>query len=213
MASSVNRFWHSEFQGMTAMTKDTMYRLKNHEKVPWRPILYGIATRFQNLVNRDQIVAPHAAVILDDTTDRQGGRHLENVSYVVDHVIGKTLLGFKHLVLGFFDGTTFIPLDFSIHTEQRLRGRKRQEQYRKICRPGSPGFIRRQECAVDKIPQAIAMVKRASSTGFRLTMYWPIVGSGARDSCRRSGRTNMARSMSSVGYAKTSDSTDITETR
>ena len=166
MVSSVNRFCHSEFQGMTAMKKDTMYRLKNNEKVPWRPILYGIAKRFQKLVNRDQIVAPHAAFILDDTTDRRVGRHLENVSYVFDHVIGKTLLGFKHLVLGFFDGTTFIPLDFSIHTEQRLRGRKRQEQYRKICRPGSPGSIRRQECAVDKITQAIALVKRAVKHGF-----------------------------------------------
>ena len=58
MVSSVNRFCHSEFQGMTAMKKDTMYRLKNNEKVPWRPILYGIAKRFQKLVNPDQIVAP-----------------------------------------------------------------------------------------------------------------------------------------------------------
>ena len=86
-------------------------------------------------------MAPHAAFILDDTTDRRVGRRLENVSYVFDHVIGKTLLGFKHLVLGLFDGTTFIPLDFAIHAEKRLKGRK--------------------ECAGDKITQAIAMIKRA----------------------------------------------------
>ena len=123
------------------MKKDAVYRLKNNEGVPWRTILSGIAKRFQKIVNPDKIVAAHAAFILDDTTDRRVGRHLENVSYVFDHVIGKTLLGFKHLVLGFFDGTTFIPLDFSIHAEQRLRGRKRREQYRKTCRPGSPGSI------------------------------------------------------------------------
>ena len=82
-------------------------------------------------------------------------------------MIGKTLLGFKHLVLGFFDGTTFIPLDFSIHAEQRLRGRKRREPYRKTCQPGSPGAIRRQECAEDKITPAIARVKRAVKHGFQ----------------------------------------------
>ncbi len=166
MLSSVNSFFHSEFHAITTMKKDTVYRLKNNEKVPWRPILYGIAKRFQKIVDPDKIVAPPAAFILDDTTDRRVGRRLENVSYVFDHVIGKTLLGFKHLVLGFFDGTTFIPLDFAIHAEKRLKGRKRREQYRKTCHPGSPGSIRRKECTRDKITQAIAMVKRAVKHGF-----------------------------------------------
>ncbi len=161
MLSSVNRFVHSEFHAITPMKKDTVYRLKNHAGVPWRTILYGIAKRFQKIVNPTQIVAAHAAFILDDTTDHRVGRHIENVSYVFDHVIGKTVLGFKHLVLGAFDGPTFIPLDFSIHAEKRLQGRKRREQYRKIGRPGSPGAIRRKECARDKITHAMAMVKRA----------------------------------------------------
>ncbi len=165
--SSVNSFFHSEFQAMTSMKKDTLYRLKNNEELPWRTVLYGIAKRFQKIVNPGRTVAAQAAFILDDTTDRRVGRHLENVSYVFDHVIGKTLLGFKHLVLGFFDGTTFIPLDFTIHAERPLRGRKRREQYRKTCRPGSAGSIRRKECATDKMTQAIAMVKRAVKHGFQ----------------------------------------------
>ncbi len=163
LVSSVNGFFHSEFQELTTMKKDALYRLKNNEGVPWRTILFGIAKRFQKIVNPDKIVAANSAFILDDTTDRRVGRHLENVSYVFDPVIGKTLWGFKHLVLGFFDGTPFIPLDFSIHAEQRLRGRKRREQYRKICHPGS---IRRKECAGDKMTPAIALVKRAVKHGF-----------------------------------------------
>ena len=39
MLGSVNGFFHSEFQAMTTMKKDTLYRLKNHEEVPWRTIL------------------------------------------------------------------------------------------------------------------------------------------------------------------------------
>ncbi len=194
LPNSVHSLYHSEFQKITTMKKDAIYRLKNHEKMPWRKILYGVAKRFQTLTNPDTIVTDMSAFILDDITDRRVGRRLENVSYVFDHVIGKTLLGFKHLVLGFFDGTTFIPLDFSIHAEQRLRGRKRREQYRKPCQPGSPGSLRRKECTRDKMTQAIALVKRVSSTGFRPTMCWPIVDSAVRDSSRRSGTSKTAPS-------------------
>ena len=48
-------------------------------------------------------MANASAFIIDDTTDARVGRHLENVSYVFDHVIRKTRLGFKDLVLGYFD--------------------------------------------------------------------------------------------------------------
>ncbi len=84
LVNSVNSFFHSEFHAITTMKKDALYLLKNNEWVPWRPILYGVAKRFHKIVNPDQIVAANAAFILDDTTDRRVGRHLENVSYVFD---------------------------------------------------------------------------------------------------------------------------------
>ena len=127
MVSSVKSFFRSEFHATTTMKKDALYRLKNHEWVPWRTILSGIAKRFPKIVNPNKIVAANSAFILDDTADRRVGRPRENVSYVFDQVIGKTLWGFKHLVWGFFDGTTFIPLDFSTYAEQCLRGRQRRE--------------------------------------------------------------------------------------
>jgi len=98
------------------------------------------------------------------------------VSYIFDHVVGKTRLGFKDLVLGYFDGKSFTPLDFSIHAEKGLRGKQRKEQYKKTCAPGSPGNTRRKECTVDKITQSITMIKRAVKHGFRakyvLTDSW-----------------------------------------
>ncbi len=51
MLSTVNGFFHSEFHAITTMKKDTVYRLKNHEGVPWRTILYGIAKWFQQMVS------------------------------------------------------------------------------------------------------------------------------------------------------------------
>jgi len=43
LLNSVHSLYHSEFQKITTMKKDAIYRLKNHEKMPWRRILYGVA--------------------------------------------------------------------------------------------------------------------------------------------------------------------------
>jgi len=68
-------------------------------------------------------------------------------------------------MLGWFDGTSFVPLDFSIHAEKPLRGKHRKAPYQKVCRPGSPGATRRKECSTDKISQAITMIQRAVKHG------------------------------------------------
>ena len=121
--------YRSEFQKITTMKKDAIYRLKNHEKMPWRSILYGVAKRLQTLTNPEKVVADTSAFIIDDTTDTRVGRHIENVSYIFDHVVGKTVLGFKDLVLGYFDGTSFTALGF-----QHSRGKG-------VTREGAQGTV------------------------------------------------------------------------
>ncbi len=76
-------------------------------------------------------------------------------------------LGFKALILGLFEGTSFMPLDFSIHTEKPISARHRKERYQKACVPGSPGAERRTECSMDKITQANPMIKRAVKHGIK----------------------------------------------
>jgi hypothetical protein len=36
--NSVHSFYKSEFQKVTAMKKDALYRLKNNEKMPWKAV-------------------------------------------------------------------------------------------------------------------------------------------------------------------------------
>ncbi len=72
MVSRVNSVFRSEFHAITTRKKDALYRLKNNEGVPWRAILWGIAKRFQKIVNPDKIVAANSSFILDDTADRPG---------------------------------------------------------------------------------------------------------------------------------------------
>ncbi|MDO8685480.1 MAG: transposase, partial [Clostridiales bacterium] len=149
--------FRSEFQKTTEMKKDTIYRLKNNERFPWRRLLYGVAKKFQELVNPQKEVAANSAFIVDDTIDERVGYKIENITTVHDHVAGKkgSKYGFKNLVLVFFDGKSISPLDFSIHTEKALPKKKQKKQFKKECTKISNGFKRRAERKKDKITGAL----------------------------------------------------------
>ena len=170
LLKSVNAFYKSGFQQVSAMKKDSLYRLKNNERMPWRTLLLAVAKQFQRLVNPEKEIATHSAFILDDTMEAKTGRRIEQISMVHDHVSGKqgSKLGFKNQTLGLFDGKSFNPLDFSLHAEKRLKkARHRREQYRKQRAPQSSGAKRVRECHTDKITNGLNMLKRASKQGFR----------------------------------------------
>lgn len=173
LLKTVNAFYKSQYEGITQMQKDVIYRLKNNEKMPWRKLLYGVCKKFQHLVNPEGKIDSRSAFILDDTTDIRTGRKIENISFVHDHVGGKgkvgSKLGFKKLVLGYHDGKNILPLDFSIHSEKKLKGKKRKEQYKKECVKNSNGDKRRKECTEKKNTNGLAMIKRAVKNGFMAT--------------------------------------------
>ncbi len=73
------------------------------------------------------------ALILDDTTVAKTGKNIERVGYVHDHVSQSFVLGYKILVAGYWDGVSFIPIDFSIHREKRdTQIKKVQKQIEKM---------------------------------------------------------------------------------
>lgn len=167
LLKSIRSFYHSNYTNITSMKKDVIYRVLNNEKIPWRQLLYGVVKRFQTLVNPEKQVADNSAFIIDDTADIRVGRKIENISWVHDHTDHKTKFGFKHLFLGFFDGMSFIPIDFSVHSEKPLSLKQRKEQFQKEVKKGSNGDRRRKEVKVDKITNALLMLKRAVKKGFK----------------------------------------------
>ncbi|HWQ89655.1 MAG TPA: hypothetical protein VN374_06745 [Desulfitobacteriaceae bacterium] len=75
------------------MKKDNIYRLKNNERMPWRPLLIAVAKQFQKLVNPEKLISGNSAFILafilDDTAEAKTGRKIEQISIIYDHVAGK----------------------------------------------------------------------------------------------------------------------------
>jgi hypothetical protein len=101
--------------------KDSYYNIKNKSDLNWRILLYGMAKRFIYLFSKEKqhLDKQIKALILDDTTGAKTGKHIEGAGYVHDHTTGSFIFGYKILVSGYWDGISFIPLDFSIHREKR----------------------------------------------------------------------------------------------
>jgi len=113
--------------------KDAYYAIKNNEKLGWRLLLSIFAARFRFLVSNEYLKKEGVkALILDDTLLEKTGKCIEGTSYVHDHVTKKFVLGFKLLVCGFWDGGSFIPLDFSLHREGSKKLKKHEKRVNKL---------------------------------------------------------------------------------
>jgi len=106
--------------------KDAFYTAKNNENIDWRYLLMLVAKRFTHLVAKDIDTTKRriTALIFDDSLLEKTGHGIEKISVTFDHVSNRFVLGFKLLVCGWWDGQSFIPLDFSIHRE---KGKKQEE--------------------------------------------------------------------------------------
>ena len=71
----------------------------------------------ESTVLAEETDKPHC-LIFDDTTVRKSGRKMEKLGRVWDHVEQRSILVYKILVMLYWDGKSFIPVDFSIHREK-----------------------------------------------------------------------------------------------
>ena len=82
-------------------------------------------------------------------------------------------MGFKELILAYFDGRTTIPVDFSLHREKGkekncgLSDEEREGQFSKQRDENNPDHVRYKELDMKKTDCAVAMMRRAWKAGLR----------------------------------------------
>ena len=126
-ASNIASFFVKSLNKTRQGEKDVFYRFKNNPLVNWRNLLFLIAVRFNYLISQTDSGFEDAtqkskkikAIIFDDSLMKKTGSSIEGVGYVHNHGNDIHVLGFKILVCGFWDGSSFIPVDFSIHRENK----------------------------------------------------------------------------------------------
>ncbi|MCX6235920.1 MAG: transposase [Bacteroidetes bacterium] len=176
--STVHSLTRSVMEDYIQARKDTFYRLKNNPKVCWRSILWMFSVKFRKVA--EQQGRPSAnrvrCLVFDDTVISKTGKYIEKVSRVWDHVVNRCVLGYKLLLMGYWDGTSLTPLDFSLHRERGkndekpygLKKREYKKQYRKKRQPGTHACDRDKETDMTKIESALRMFRRAITQGFQV---------------------------------------------
>lgn len=174
--SSVRALFVSGTEKLTDAEKDVYYRFKNRSDIDWRKLLSRITKRFDKLTKEkgDCSNGTPKCFIADDTTLEKTGKKIEYIGRVYDHVKQRMVLGFKMLLLGYWDGKSFIPLDQSFHNEKGknkkrpfgLSGKELRQRYQKNREQKSAGSKRIKELTESKIINTVKMIKRAVKNGF-----------------------------------------------
>lgn len=154
--------------------ENTFYRLMNNSKMNWRGLLYSFAKQFRKIVEEkgDPYTGPKYFVV-DDTDLNKTGKTFEFIGRIFNHVSKKHLLGFKLLLLGYWDGKSLIPTDFSLHAEKGKKGtyglskKEAKGRFTKKRNEKDNSTKRVNELNIAKTKNCLAMIKRAIKNGFK----------------------------------------------
>jgi hypothetical protein len=120
---SINRMSESLFGFLPKVDDNTLYRIINNPMIDWRRLLLGFAKQFKKQVESKG--DPHegfSCFIVDDTDLPKTGKTFEFISRIFNHVNKTYQLGYKLLLLAWWDGKSLVSCDFSLHREAGRSG-------------------------------------------------------------------------------------------
>ena len=162
-----NKNWYRTLESKKSSdfpAKDSVYRFLNQSTFAWRRFLLFLSVhtvgKVTKLSNHDR---PKVLVLDDSSYDRNRSKSVELLARCFDHASQKMRFykGFRMLTLGWSDGATFIPVDFSLLSSKtsQINGISSKIDKR------SSGYKRRLE-ALQSAPEQIPdMIQRALKAG------------------------------------------------
>jgi len=151
--------------------KDAYYRLLANQNINWRNVLFLFVKRYIKLDQQlNETNQGHKCLIFDDTKIAKSGRTIEGISKIYDHASHNFLFGYKLLVAGYWNGSVFIPIDFSFHRENKnnkskkygLSKKETKKQKRTKREKGSPVIKRFKELNSKKNDIILDIFKRVN---------------------------------------------------
>lgn len=162
-----NKNWFRTLEGKKSTdfpAKDAVYRFLNQSTFAWRRFLLFLSSHTIEKVTKLTTHDRPKVLILDDSSyDRNRSKSVELLARCFDHASQKMRFykGFRMLTLGWSDGATFMPVDFSLLSSKKsqINGISSTVDKR------SSGYTRRVE-ALQTAPEQIPnMIERAMNTG------------------------------------------------
>jgi hypothetical protein len=161
---TVNSFCNKQWHQWSVAGKDSFYRFKSRA-YRWRSLLYKLMQEISRQLQFDRAVDEDTYFIIDDTTIPKRGKLIENVSYIYDHSIGRSILGFCIVSLGLFTASGYYPLDFSYWVSNRRHKKS------PVVETGDPrsisGQMSHEALNYTKLDLALRMIERAVENGLK----------------------------------------------
>ncbi|MFA7615537.1 MAG: transposase [Weeksellaceae bacterium] len=145
------------------------YDFLNNPRINWRRIFGLFFKQVYTIIQKksaDEDSTQKGFLILDDSLMEKTGKTIELIGKVFDYSTHAYRLGMKTLTLGYSDGKSFLPMDFSIHNEpgntgkRGLKEKDLKNQFTKQRDAKSPGYRRESEVSQDKISTSLQMINR-----------------------------------------------------
>ncbi|MCJ7802482.1 MAG: transposase, partial [Candidatus Marinimicrobia bacterium] len=137
--------------------KDVVYRFLNSAKWQWDELLLSLSTNVISWITTLTSDTRNKVLIADDTFyDRTRSKAVELLSWVYDHVDGKSKKGFTKLTLGWSDGHTFLPIQFRLVSSSNHKKIKTTSVY---VKEKYPGYNRRIQAKKKKTELLFDMVQ------------------------------------------------------
>lgn len=181
-AANVNALFKQHHKMFYQGKKDCLYEVLRNPWTNWRKLLLNFAKCFIKHTDGSALGQGATFFIADDTDLEKRTPFFEGISRVFNHVAKTYPFAYKALTLGYGDGKSFVPLDFSLHNEKGskkdygLTKKQRKGQYAKDRDRLSHGAKRKAELRTPKGENLIKMVKRAVKRGiaadYLLTDSW-----------------------------------------
>ena len=142
--------------------KDVVYRFLSTSTYNWCRFLLSLTSYVISLCTKLTTDNRVNVLIVDDSLfERHRSKKVELLSTVYDHVTHKYLKGFQLLTLGWSDGYSFLPCNFSLMTTVK----KLIVDISLDINKRSSGYKRRLEALIDKPTATLNLVKQTLSQG------------------------------------------------
>ena len=152
-------------ESVSEIGKDTVYRFLNSTTANWRKFLHLLSAA----VIREQIQpltsakTPKVFIVDDSLYDRNRSKKVELLSRVHDHNANRFMCGFRMLTLGWSDGTTCLPVSFSLLSSTKEKNRL--FPMRDDIDKRTNGFKRRSESIRKSTHVMVELVTQAKAAG------------------------------------------------
>jgi len=160
---TINSFCKKRWQQWSAGKKDAFYRFKHNTRYRWRSFMIKVNAQIFKAIDLDKIPQKERYFVIDDTIVAKLGKKIENVSFIFDHNLGRSVLGYCIVTLGLFTPFGFYPLDFAYRFGKKRHAKSTEEI---IGDPRKSSGLRSYEAKhYSKLELALQMIQRSVSAG------------------------------------------------